>query len=156
MRRGVSSSRFYPSSSSLHSLDWFSRFCYSRFSFDFYIATSALPLRMQFGLFSLSRGFLTHSTLSVSRFSSPSNSIRSISSSYSASSALSSLPLLRGNLSLHCVSRSKLQKKRGRNEFVNFIELHWKLIFFKIFPIYFRFLFLAIFFTDLFNCSLST
>lgn len=38
-------------------------------------------------------------------------------SSYSASSALSSLPLLRGNLSLQRVSRSKLQSKKNKIHF---------------------------------------
>lgn len=41
-------------------------------------------------------------------------------SSYSASSALSSLPLLRGNLSLQRVSRSKLQSRKRKYIFVLF------------------------------------
>lgn len=45
-------------------------------------------------------------------------------SSYSASSALSSLPLLRGNLSLQRVSRSKLQAKKRKYIFALFDVTH--------------------------------
>lgn len=45
-------------------------------------------------------------------------------SSYSASSALSSLPLLRGNLSLQRVSRSKLQAKKRKYIFTLFDVTH--------------------------------
>lgn len=42
-------------------------------------------------------------------------------SSYSASSALSSLPLLRGNLLLQCVSRSKLQFRKENSIFMRLL-----------------------------------
>lgn len=52
--------------------------------------------------------------LSVLRSSAP---LLLLCSSYSASSALSSLPLLRGNLSLQRVSRSKLQSRKRKYNF---------------------------------------
>lgn len=45
-------------------------------------------------------------------------------SSYSASSALSSLPLLRGNLSLQRVSRSKLQSRKKTHTFLRYSQSH--------------------------------
>lgn len=60
----------------------------------------------------------------LSVFLRSSASLLLLCSSYSASSALSSLPLLRGNLSLQRVSRSKLQSKKRKYIFALFDAKH--------------------------------
>lgn len=60
----------------------------------------------------------------LSVFLRSSASLLLLCSSYSASSALSSLPLLRGNLSLQRVSRSKLQSRKRKYIFALFDVTH--------------------------------
>lgn len=60
----------------------------------------------------------------LSVFLRSSASLLLLCSSYSASSALSSLPLLRGNLSLQRVSRSKLQCRKRKYIFASFDVTH--------------------------------